>query len=53
MPVQANLETVFEVPESRIQGLLFLPNALGHLQILVICNQMFKLSIRAMPPSYA
>jgi len=53
MPVRASLETVFEVPESRIQGLLFLPNAPGHLQILVIPNQMFKLSISAMPPLYS
>lgn len=36
MPVRASLETAFEVPESRIQGLLFLPNAPGHLQILAI-----------------
>jgi len=36
MPVRASLETVFGVPESRIQGLLFLPNAAGHLHILVI-----------------
>ena len=53
MPVRASLETVFEVPESRIQGLLFLPNAPGHLQILVIPKQMFKLSISATPPPYS
>jgi len=42
MAVRANVETVFEVPEYRIQGLLFPPNAPGYLQILVIPSKMFK-----------
>jgi len=39
---RASVETVFEVPEYRIQRLLFLPNAPGYLQILDIPSKLFK-----------